>query len=185
MTKEDEDEGKPIDIEVKTIGSGEMKKSPSWSDINTLIGRIESLEQERGRHFECTEDDVDDVKENTSSAAEPPSELRRRSSAKAKPRGLARMLMKTKSEKVAYNEELEEMERKYDEFELPESTYTFLIAEPILSTPFFLGCISYALVSRVLVLVVYLSSIIISHQLQVIQLLQHLISQLQLLKSNL
>jgi len=137
---EDKDEGKPI--EVKTIGSGEMKKSPSWSDINTLIGRIESLEHELGHHFD--EDDVDDVKENTSSAAEPP-ELRRRSS--AKPRGLARMLMTTKSQKAAYNEQLEDVERKYDEFELPESTYTFLIAEPILSTPFFLGCISYAMVS--------------------------------------
>jgi hypothetical protein len=160
MTKEDKDAGKPIDIEeVKTIGSGEMKKSPSWSDINTLIGRIESLEQERGHYFECTEDDVDDVKENTSSAAEPPSELRRRSSVKPR-RGLARMLMKTKSEKVAYNEELEEMERKYDEFELPESTYTFLIAEPILSTPFILGCISYALVSSSLFAYIILLSII-------------------------
>jgi hypothetical protein len=147
---EDKDEGKPI--EVKTIGSGEMKKSPSWSDINTLIGRIESLEHERGHHFD--EDDVDDVKENTSSAAEPP-ELRRRSSAKAKPRGLARMLMTTKSQKAAYNEQLEEVERKYDEFELPESTYTFLIAEPILSTPFFLGCISYALCLTCLALALY------------------------------
>lgn len=62
MTKENKDEGKPI--KVKRIGSGEMKKSPSWSDINTLIGRIESLEHERGHHFENTEDDVDDVKEN-------------------------------------------------------------------------------------------------------------------------
>ena len=140
MTKENKDEGTPI--EVKTIGSGEMKKAPSWSDINTLICRIESLEHERGHHFENTEDDVDDDKENTSSELP---ELRRRSS--AKPRGLARMLMPTKSQKAAYNEQLEEVERKYDEFELPESTYTFLITEPILSTPFFLGCISYALVS--------------------------------------
>ena len=101
-----------------------------------------------------TKDDVDDVKENTSSELP---ELRRRSS--AKPRGLARMLMPTKSQKAAYNEQLEEVERKYDEFELPESTYTFLITEPILSTPFFLGCISYALVSSSLFMLIILSII--------------------------
>ena len=55
--------------------------------------------------------------------------------------------MRGQSQKDAeFNEELEEVEKKYDDFELPESTYTFLLAEPIFSAPFAFGCVSYALV---------------------------------------
>jgi hypothetical protein len=42
---------------------------------------------------------------------------------------------------------LEAVDRVYDNFELPESAYTFLITEPILSTPFAVGCMAYAVVS--------------------------------------
>jgi hypothetical protein len=42
---------------------------------------------------------------------------------------------------------LEAVNQVYDNFELPESAYTFLITEPILSTPFAVGCITYAVVS--------------------------------------
>jgi hypothetical protein len=42
---------------------------------------------------------------------------------------------------------LEEVDQLYDNFELPESTYTFLITEPILSMPFAVGCIGYGVVS--------------------------------------
>jgi S-adenosylmethionine:tRNA-ribosyltransferase-isomerase (queuine synthetase) len=42
---------------------------------------------------------------------------------------------------------LEAVDQLYDNFELPESTYTFLITEPILSLPFAVGCIAYAVVS--------------------------------------
>ena len=141
MTKEDDEEKR---FEMKSIGSGEIKRSPSWSDIKSLIGRIETLEQEReDEHVRLVNVSVDDVEEDK--AAEPPA-LRRRAS--SRPRGtLARMLMRGQSQKDAeFNEELEEVEKKYDDFELPESTYTFLLAEPIFSAPFAFGCVSYALV---------------------------------------
>ncbi len=42
---------------------------------------------------------------------------------------------------------LEAVDQLHDNFELPESVYTFLITEPILSTPFAVGCIAYVVVS--------------------------------------
>ena len=44
---------------------------------------------------------------------------------------------------------LEQVEARYDEFHLPESSYTFLITEPILSAPFAVGLIAYAVVSGI------------------------------------
>ena len=42
---------------------------------------------------------------------------------------------------------LEEVEIRYDQFYLPQSSFTFLITEPILSAPFAAGLITYAVVS--------------------------------------
>lgn len=38
---------------------------------------------------------------------------------------------------------LEEVEQQHDKFELPASTYTFFITEPVFSLPFFVGLITY------------------------------------------
>ena len=45
---------------------------------------------------------------------------------------------------------LEKVEVTYDEFELPESTYTFLITEPILSTPSAVALVTYTGVSSII-----------------------------------
>lgn len=138
--------------EVKSLGSGELKRQPSWGDINTLIGRIEALEQEREDEriglvnpIDDVNADIDDFKDNNVTSTNAPT-LRRRASPR---RGtLARMLMRSQSDKSAFDEEIEEVEQKYDHFELPESTYTFLLAEPILSVPFGMGCVTYAIVRQ-------------------------------------
>lgn len=47
---------------------------------------------------------------------------------------------------------LEEVEQQHDKFELPASTYTFFITEPVFSLPFFVGLLTYAVVSFLLFL---------------------------------
>ena len=41
---------------------------------------------------------------------------------------------------------LEEVEQQHDKFELPASTYTFFITEPVFSMPFFVALITYTVV---------------------------------------
>eukprot|EP00984_Skeletonema_dohrnii_P010533 scaffold4109_cov101-Skeletonema_dohrnii-CCMP3373.AAC.2 len=131
-----------------SIGSGEMKRQPSWSDINSLIGRIETLEQEReDEHIRLVNasegvtaaDDIDDFKDNHVPSTDSPT-LRRRTSSR---RGILARLMKRRQDD--FDEEIEEVEHKFDDFELPDSTFTFLIAEPILSSPFAMACATYAM----------------------------------------
>ena len=151
MTKADEESI----CGVKSIGSGEIKRQPSWSDINSLIGRIETLEQERGDAIPLVtaSDDaagVDDYKENnlvSTKELEPPT-LRRRASSR---RGIITRMM-LGSRRGSIEEDVEEVEQKYDDFELPESTFTFLIAEPIISTSFGVGVVSYGMSLACLVL---------------------------------
>jgi uncharacterized protein (UPF0335 family) len=135
--------------EVRSLGSGEMKRQPSWGDINALIGRIETLEHERTRLVNVVDDvnaDVEDVKDVNVTSTNAPT-LRRRASSR---RGLLdRMLMRKQADTNAFEAEIEVVEQKYDNFELPESTYTFLVAEPILSTPFGVGCVTYAMVRQI------------------------------------
>jgi len=47
---------------------------------------------------------------------------------------------------------LEEVEQQHDKFELPASTYTFFITEPVFSLPFFVALITYGVVSFLLFL---------------------------------
>jgi hypothetical protein len=47
---------------------------------------------------------------------------------------------------------LEEVEQQHDKFELPASTYTFFITEPVFSLPFLVGLITYGVVSLLLFL---------------------------------
>ena len=142
-----------------SIGSGEMKRQPSWSDINSLIGRIETLEQEReDEHIRLVNasegvtaaDDIDDFKDNHVTSTDTPTLLRRRTSSR---RGILARLMKRRQDD--FDEEIEEVEHKFDDFEFPDSTFTFLITEPILSSPFVMGCATYAMCLTCLVLALY------------------------------
>lgn len=45
---------------------------------------------------------------------------------------------------------LEEVEQQHDKFELPASTYTFFITEPVFSMPYFVALITYGVVSFLL-----------------------------------
>ena len=47
---------------------------------------------------------------------------------------------------------LEEVEEQHDKFELPASTYTFFITEPVFSMPFLVALITYGVVSCLLFL---------------------------------
>ena len=148
MTKADEEESI---CGVKSIGSGDIKRQPSWSDINSLIGRIETLEQERGDEavpLVAASDavDIDDCKENNGVCTEPPTIDRRTPSR----RGMLRLMLG--SRRGSFETDVEEVEQKYDDFEFPESTYTFLIAEPIISTPCGVGCVAYGISLACLVL---------------------------------
>ena len=42
---------------------------------------------------------------------------------------------------------LEEVEQQHDKFDLPASTYTFFITEPVFSMPFFVALITYGVVN--------------------------------------
>ena len=150
MTKADEESI----CGVKSIGSGEIKRQPSWSDINSLIGRIETLEQERGDEaipLVTASDDavgIDDYKENNVVSTETPT-LRRRASSR---RGIIKRMMLGSRRRTTIEEDVEEVEQRYDDFDLPESTFTFLIAEPMMSTSFGVGCVSYGMSLACLVL---------------------------------
>lgn len=137
---------------VKSIVSGEIKRQPSWSDFNSLINRIETLEQERRDEalplVNASDDGIADVDDfNDDDAVSLPSSFRRSSRQRIK-----RMLMMMPRRGRTFDNEIEEVEHRFDYFEFPESTFTFLVAEPIFSTPFAAGCVSYAMSLTCLIL---------------------------------
>lgn len=116
---------------VKSIVSGEIKRQPSWSDFHALIDRIETLEQERedeAAPLVNASDEIDDVKDDEAVG------------------------IRHTDSRGTFDNEIEEVEHKFDDFEFPESTFTFLCAEPILSIPFAVGCVTYVMSLTCLVL---------------------------------
>ncbi len=129
---------------VKSIVSGEIKRQPSWSDFNSLIDRIATLEQEHEDVVplvNASDDGITDIDNfQDDEAVELPSSFRRSSRQRSR-----RMMMMAQLRQRSFDDEIEEVEHKFDDFEFPESTFTFLVAEPILSSPFAVGCVTYAM----------------------------------------
>ena len=156
----------------------EQDEQPWRSEFNALLDRMETLEQQcqqqhggaSNRVTFCDEihGNIDDP---TSAAKEEPKTNIANGTNNLRRHSLVRLLMPRQNNRaqrsfsapettlsksaLQYNIQesvvgLEEVEATYDNFHLPDSSYTFLITEPILSAPFAVGLIAYAIVSGII-----------------------------------
>ncbi len=150
MTKpqlSNDEENLPIDDE-----------EPWRTEFNALLDRMKTLEQQcqQQQHEEDVPAPKTQISSNTDAKKEPETEdpfniPRRRRTWAHPPPGTTRQFQ----ESVAG---LEQVDLIYDNFHLPASTFTFLIAEPVLSAPFAVGLISYTVVSGIFRLLAFLYS---------------------------
>lgn len=161
---------------------GQQQQQPSRSEFNALLGRMQILEQQCQQHQNqpavnngerriSWAMDIDDsvssppstspdneeghdAFNNDDNRSQPSSQRpsRRRSS-------FMRLLMSPQIRTQENNNRslvrrltLEEVEEQHDKFELPASTYTFFITEPVFSMPFLVALITYGVVSCLLFL---------------------------------
>lgn len=140
MTKlqySNDEENLPIDDE-----------QPWRNEFNALLDRMKTLEQQCQRQHE---EDVPAPKNQTLSntdankvpETEDTNNIPRRRTL-AHPAAPGTLLQDQES--VAG---LEQVDLIYDNFHLPASTFTFLITEPILSSPFAVGLVAYTVVSGI------------------------------------
>lgn len=155
MTKlqsSDNEENLPIDDE---------QQQPWKSEFNALLDRMKTLEQQCQQHGEDIPAPKNQMLSNNNANKEPETEetnniprRRRHSIARLLKRrahsapGNSLQFQANVQESVAG---LEEVDLICDNFQLPASTFTFLITEPILSAPFIVGLVAYTVVSGIFV----------------------------------
>lgn len=155
-----------------------QQQQPSRSEFDALLGRMQILEQQCQQHQKqpavnsgerriSWSMNIDDAMNNDDSVSSPPSpspdnEERHAVNNQQRPRRrrstFMRLIMSQRSlsasttslQQNARRITLEEVEQQHDKFELPASTYTFFITEPVFSLPYFVGLLTYGVVSFLL-----------------------------------